>query len=299
MRKQKFLTVSIILVMLLSLAGQSIAVSARPLGATTPALGTLTSVSILAATTVTNTGLSSTSGDVDISPGCALSDLGTLTIGGATNLCNAVSLQAQADAGTARSDMLSQASDGTVGPGLDGLTVVPGVYDMGAGLLSGGVVTLNGPGVYIFRASSSLTSSGSISLINGARACDVYWNVETLATINGTSFVGTIISGTGVHFGAGVTLDGRALARGGDVTLISDVIGGPSCPAPALPTNTPAPAPRRTRLPAAVSGLPNTGGAPIRNDDFPWRLLIVAAGFSAITLALGVRAHRRAHLPKQ
>jgi hypothetical protein len=44
--------------------------------------------------------------------------------------------------------------------------------------------------------------------------------------------------------------------------------------------------------------LPNTGGAPIRNErDFPWSLAIVA-GFSAIALGLGIRAYRRTHLPK-
>lgn len=86
--------------------------------------------------------------------------------------------------------------------------------------------------VYIFRASSDLVSSGSINLINGARACDVYWQVNTLATINGSSFVGTIIAGTGVHFGANVALNGRALALGGDVTLLNNTISGPTCVTP-------------------------------------------------------------------
>jgi len=36
-------------------------------------------------------------------------------------------------------------------------------------------------------------------------------------------------AGTGVHFGANVTLNGSALAIGGDVTMISDTISGPSC----------------------------------------------------------------------
>jgi len=44
--------------------------------------------------------------------------------------------------------------------------------------------------------------------------------------------------------------------------------------------------------------LPDTGGAPIQNENFPWSLAIFA-GFSAIALAFGVRAYRRTHLPKQ
>lgn len=126
-----------------------------------------------------------------------------------------------------------QGATDDIGPTLDGLTVTPGVYDIGDGLLNTGqVLHLNGYGIYIFRASSGLTSAGSISLENGARACDVYWRVATLATINGSSFVGTILAGTGIHFGANVTLNGRALAIGNDVTMITDTISGPTCAAP-------------------------------------------------------------------
>lgn len=199
--------------------------------ATAPSLGAAGSFSILGATSVTNTGTTTTSGDLGVSPGTSITNGGVLTVGGATHNNDATAIQAHSDLGTAHSDILSQGSTGSVGPALDGLTLVPGVYDIGAGQLNGGVLTLSGQGVYFFRASSSFVSSGSISLIGGARACDIYWDVDTLATINGTSFTGTIISGTGVHFGSGVSLDGRALARGGDVTMISDTISGPSCAA--------------------------------------------------------------------
>jgi hypothetical protein len=67
----------------------------------------------------------------------------------------------------------------------------------------------------------------------------VYWQVNTLATINGSSFTGTIIAGTGVHFGDSVALDGRALALGGDVTLLNNTISGPAC---ATPPSVPTPA---------------------------------------------------------
>jgi hypothetical protein len=54
-----------------------------------------------------------------------------------------------------------------------------------------------------------------------------------------------------------------------------------------------------TATPRKVTGLPSTGGAPIRNEDFPWSLLVIVGGFSAIALVLGVREYRRTHLPKQ
>lgn len=294
MNKLKVLTISIVLLMLLSLASPSFGVSARPLAATNPPLGTLSTFSILATTAITDgppiPPPSDVSGDVGISPAAGIPV--SIIIGGAPHNNDGVAAQAVLDANAAALDMASQAMTASIGPGLNGVTVTPGVYDVGAGLLAGGTpLTLNGPGVYIFRASSSLTVAGTVSLINGARACDVYWRVESLATVNGTSFVGTIIAGTGVHFGAGVTLDGRAIARNGDVTLINDHITGPTC---ATPTPVPGGGGGNN-----VRALPNTGGAPIRNEDFPWSLATVIAGFSVIALALGAIAYRRTHLPKQ
>jgi len=331
------ITISIILLMLLSWAGPSLDVSAaRPLAASDPGLGTAANASILSTTLLTNAGSSSTNRDVDVSPLSQVQPAG-LTVGGAFHSADGVAAAVLADAGAADGNMLGQPLTSNLGA-LDGLTLVSGVYDIGAGQLNGGVLTLDGPGFYVFRASSSLVSSGSINFINGARACDLYWHVASLATINGSSFAGTIIAGTGVHFGDSVTLDGRALAINGDVTLINDTITGPSCAAP--PTNTPtptvtptvtptatvtlglgtpsvtptvtptitttpglgtpsatSPSPTRTRLPV-VTGLPNTGGAPIQNRDFPGSLAIVGS-FSAIALFLGIQAYRRARRMKQ
>ncbi len=109
------------------------------------------------------------------------------------------------------------------------------MYDLaGAAItLSGGILTLDGPGVYIFRTPFALTVAGTVNLINGAQACNVFWHFGSLATINsggvGTSFAGTILSGTGVHFGTNAVLVGRALAIGGDVTLDSNTISEPTC----------------------------------------------------------------------
>jgi hypothetical protein len=63
------------------------------------------------------------------------------------------------------------------------------------------------------------------------------------------------------------------------------------------PTSTMTPQPTPTLLPV-VTGLPGTGGGPIRNEDFPWSL-VIAGSFSAIALLLGVRAYRSIYRPKQ
>jgi hypothetical protein len=199
----------------------------RAQAATAPGLGAAASFSVLGATSVTSDPISTLSGDLGVSPGTSIK--GSYNVGGATHNNDSTAIQAQADLETAHGAIMAQGSDGSIGPALDGLTLTPGVYDIGAGRLNGGVLTLNGAGVYIFRASSDFVTSGTVSLINGATACNVFWDVTTLATVNGSTFVGTIIAGTGIHFGSGVTLDGRALARGGDVTLIGNTITGPTC----------------------------------------------------------------------
>jgi type VI secretion system secreted protein VgrG len=221
--------------------------------ATAPNLGAAESFSVLAQTLIT--GIATITGDVGLNAsGAGITALTTANVAGTIYATDVVapsegllSASVQANAVTANANMLSQGTPVVIGTALDGLTLAPGVYDLGAGQLNGGVLHLNGAGVYIFRTSSSLISSGSIDFQNGARACDLFWSVNSLATINGSSFAGTIIAGTGVHFGANVTLDGRALAVGGDVTMLTDTISGPTCtaaPAPApvvTPTVTPTP----------------------------------------------------------
>jgi uncharacterized repeat protein (TIGR01451 family) len=208
--------------------------------ASLPPLGAAASFSVLGQTSITDVPSSVISGDVGLNAaGTNYSGLTSAEVAGTIYDTNGtgpdgagaiLAAAVQADASAAfTTNIPGQALTSNQGPVLDGLTLTSGVYDIGAGRLNGGVLTLDGPGVYIFRASSDLISSGSIKLINGARACDVFWRVQTLATINGSSFVGTIMAGTGVHFGANVTLNGRALAIGGDVTMISDTISGPTC----------------------------------------------------------------------
>lgn len=216
--------------------------------ATNPSLGAAATFSILAQTGITGTG--TISGNVENNGiAAAITGLTTAMVGGTIYSSNGGSTTGSPPAATTVRDVAVQNNASTaysstipglgiegtpiVGAELNGITRGPGVYDLAGAVitLSGGVLTLDGPGTYIFRTTGNLTSSGSINFINGARACDLFWNVGTDATINGTSFAGTILASTGIHFGAGVTLDGRALAVGADVTLLGTTISGPSCAA--------------------------------------------------------------------
>lgn len=113
-------------------------------------------------------------------------------------------------------------------------TVSPGVYTVGATTLNG-VLTLSGAGVYIFRSSSSISTSGpaQVRLINGAAACNVFWQIPAAMTIGANSIVvGTIIAQTGlISLDTGATLRGRALSLTQQVTMDSNQITEPTCDA--------------------------------------------------------------------
>ena len=87
-----------------------------------------------------------------------------------------------------------------------------------------GVLTLDGGGdpnaVFVFQAGSSLITAGDIVLINGAQAKNVYFQVGSSATLGTASkFQGNILALTSISLIDNATLNGRALARNGAVSL--------------------------------------------------------------------------------
>lgn len=130
----------------------------------------------------------------------------------------------------------------TVPTELGGTTLVAGVYDSSSttlGITAGaGALVLDGQNdpssVFIFQAPFSGTGlnvgSGSIvSLINGAQACNVFWRVDTAAINTTANFVGTVLALNSISVANGATIQGRLLARNGNVTLINDTITASVC----------------------------------------------------------------------
>ena len=100
-----------------------------------------------------------------------------------------------------------------------------------------GDLTLNAQGnpdaVFIFQISSTLiTGSGShVILANGAKACNVFWQIGSSATLGTNSvFKGTILALTSIAVTTGAQVDGRVLAQNGAVTLDTNTITGCTCP---------------------------------------------------------------------
>ena len=200
-------------------------------------LGTTDSFAVLAGSTVTNTGPSVITGNVGVDPGSAVVGFPPgLVIGGTIHAADGVTNQAKSDLVTAYNDAAGRSSTSTVSGDLAGRTLTPGVYTASSTLGLSGALTLDAQGnpsaVFVFQAGSSLVvgSSSVVNLIGGAQACNVYWKVGSSATIGtAASFVGNIFALTSITMTTGATLDGRALARNGAVTLDTNTITRSTC----------------------------------------------------------------------
>jgi hypothetical protein len=226
----------------IAIFGQSASAATAPVG-----LGTASSYAVLAGSTVTNTGPSVISGNVGVSPGTAVTGFPPGTVNSGTiHAADAAAADAQADLTTAYNDAAGRVKSASIGGFIGaGQTLDPGVYNATSSLDVGGSLTLDAQGdpnaVFIFQAGSTLgTDTGTtISLTNGAQACNVFWQVGSSATLTtGSTFQGTILALTSIAVQAGDIITGRALARNGAVTLDDDTITVPSCTTGTGPTST-------------------------------------------------------------
>ncbi len=216
------------------------------------ALGTAGPFSALAGSTITNTGATALSGDLGVDPGTAQTGIPPGLVGGTIHLADGVSNQAQQDLVTAYDDAAGR-SPASIATDLGGQTLVAGVYNSADGTfgLTGTVVldAQNVPGaVFIFQMATTLiTATDSVvSLVNGADACTVFWQVGSSATLGTrTAFNGTILALTSITLVTGAAIEGRALARNAAVTLDTNTITTNACAAP-TPTPTPVASPTAT-----------------------------------------------------
>jgi hypothetical protein len=207
-------------------------------------LGTADSFAVLAGSTVTNTGPSVISGDLGVSPGTAVTGFppGTVTAG-TLHAADAVALRAEGDLVTAYNDAAGRSSTATISADLAGRTLTPGIYTSTSSLGLTGALTLDAGGdpnaVFVFQAGSTLTagSASRVLLVGGAQACNVFWQVGSSATIGSSSaFAGNILALTSISLTTGATLNGRALARNGAVTLDTNTITKAACASPTTGT---------------------------------------------------------------
>ncbi len=207
-------------------------------------LGSTVNFAVLASSTVTNSGPTVVNGNVGLSPGSAVTGFppGTVAPGYAIFATTpGPAATAQGDLTAAYNDAATSHRDGdvptTLAGDLSGLTLAPGLYNststLSLGQTGNGILVLNGGGnansVWVIQIASALTTfTGSqVQLTGGAQAANVFWQVGSSATLGGASFSGTILAQVSISLGTGAVLNGRALARTGAVTLLSNPIAQP------------------------------------------------------------------------
>lgn len=230
-------------------------------------LGTSASYSVLGGQAVTNTGPSTLSGDLGVSPGTAITGFPPGLAGGATHAGDAAAAQAQSDVVIAYNDTAGRAPTAAVAGDLVGQTLTAGVYKSTGPIALSGTLTLDGQGnpnsVFIFQVASTLitASASHVAVINGAQACHIYWQVASSATLGTAStFQGTVLALTSISVTTGTTVKGRALARNGQVSLDDNVFTAPICditPTTSAATSTPA----TTTSPASTTSSVTSTGA--------------------------------------
>jgi len=263
--------------------------------ATSVPLGTAGSFAVLSGSGITNTGATTIKGDVGSSPtpaetgfaACPAADCVTLTGANHTSPTpnDAVTVKAKIDLTTAYNYAAGQVST-QVATELANQRLVAGVYSSASGTFQmTGTLVLDGQnktnGVWIFQTASTLITggTGNVSLIRGAQACDVFYQVGSAATLGaGSTLKGTILAHDTISLGNGVTVQGRLLAGeqasgAGAVTLIHDTIVSPLCVTttpPSSPPNTPptgtpptGTTPPGTTPPGTPIGTTPTGTTPI------------------------------------
>lgn len=212
-----------------------------PVGATASPLGTACNFGILGATPVVSSvgPTKVVGGDVGIWPAASITGFPPGTTTGAFHAGDAVAMTAQGDLTTAYNNAAAAPGGAVLTADIGGQTLAPGVYKTTSAQPSLGItgnLTLSGPanGVWIFQIVSTLTTAAGNSqviLAGGAQSKNVFWQVGSSATLGtNTIFAGNILAQASITVNTGATLNGRALARTGAVTLDSNPVNVPTCP---------------------------------------------------------------------
>ena len=151
---------------------------------------------------------------------------------GQKHVADANSAQVMIDVGLLYADLVSRTCTTPIGIGMGiGQILTPGVY------CTGGATTLDG--ILIFDAQNipnalfiikidgafATTSTASISLINGAASCNIFWQVNGMLTLaDGSAFKGTaVIEGASSLLG-NASVEGRVLVTSGAINMEANVV---------------------------------------------------------------------------
>lgn len=174
---------------------------------------------------VSNSGITHLTGNVGTNSG---SNTGFGNVDGSMYANDGITAQCSADLLIAYNDLDAATATFFLPPLLgNGQTLIPGVYEIsGASTMNLDLILDaqgNSSAVFIIRilGSFSTNANSKVKLINGALACNVYWQVEGLVSMaTGTTMRGTVIANNAaIEMNSGDTLEGRAMSTAGAVTV--------------------------------------------------------------------------------
>jgi hypothetical protein len=191
-------------------------------------------LAVLAGTSITNTGATTITGNLALSPGSSVGGFPPGILNGTQHINDTTANNAKLDLTAAYNEAAGRTCTDivTVAGNLGGLTLTPGLYKSTSSVaISSGDLTFDAKGnsnaVFIIQIASSLTTTSGrkVILSGGAQAANIFWQVGSSATFGTTSvFKGTVMAMQSITFNTGATLDGKALARTGTVTLAGNTI---------------------------------------------------------------------------
>ena len=202
-------------------------------------LGTAGNFAILAKTAISTVPASAVTGNIGVSPAAASFITGFSLIADASNVfATSTQVTGQIFAAdytpptptnmtTAISDMELAFTDAAGRPAgvtelgagsIGGMTLTPGVYSWGTGVLIATDLTLTGNAndVWILQIAQNLTVSNGvhITLAGGALPKNVFWEVAGQITLGTTVHAeGVMLSQTSITLGTGASVNGRLLAQ--------------------------------------------------------------------------------------
>ena len=219
------------------MATQTVIVEVNP---DPPVLGSVASYSVLAGSGVSNTGATALSGDLGVSPSTSVVGFPPGTVGGAIHAGDSEAAAAQSALVNAYNSVAAQTPTDSISGEIGGLTFNDGVHHAAGAISVTGTVTLDGRGdpnaVFIFQLGAALATAAAshITLINGAQASNVYWQVSGAVGTGASSFfAGTILAAGAITLGANTQLIGQALSYG-TVTLSTNPVRFTSAPPPTV-----------------------------------------------------------------